>query len=132
MPNPNKRFIFLNSGDISSIEFEDVYETNSESLRLSLDGTKTFVKYDLTIYPIIEGYDPETNEPDYGDNVDENGDTYTLEYDEQNNITGSGLMHPSGTILNRPPIHDHALEISGKTEFTQSEVKSILNEGEDW
>lgn len=141
---PDRRWIFLNSGDVASIDFNQVMQTSAETLRYSLDGTKTFVKYPVSICPIPEGYDDDNN-PIYGDNVAENGDTYQFQYaqisvtgnepngtvDDLNNVVGSGLLQASGTILGRPSVFENALEISGKSEFTHSEVLSILT-GAEW
>ena len=46
----DRRWVFLNSGDVASIDFNQVMQTSAETLRYCLDGTKTFVKY--------EGYKP--------------------------------------------------------------------------
>ena len=141
---PDRRWIFLSSGDVASIDFNQVMQTSAETLRYSLDGTKTFVKYPVSICPIPEGYDDDNN-PIYGDNVAENGDTYQFQYaqisvtgnepngtvDDLNNLAGSGLLQASGTILGRPSVFGNALEISGKSEFTHSEVLSILT-GAEW
>lgn len=141
---PDRRWIFLSSGDVASIDFNQVMQTSAETLRYSLDGTKTFVKYPVSICPIPEGYDDDNN-PIYGDNVAENGDTYQFQYaqisvtgnepngtvDDLNNLAGSGLLQASGTILGRPSVFGNALEISGKNEFTHSEVLSILT-GAEW
>lgn len=41
----SKLYCIINVDDIDKINFNDVIETCPESLRLSVDGTKTFVKY---------------------------------------------------------------------------------------
>ena len=50
----DRRWIFLNSGDVGSIDFNQVMQTSAETLRYSLDGTKTFVKYPTSVCPIPE------------------------------------------------------------------------------
>ena len=42
----NRRFLIFPTSVTESIDFQEVYETSIESLRLSNDGSKTFVKYD--------------------------------------------------------------------------------------
>jgi hypothetical protein len=48
-----RRFSIISSGDASLIDFSKVCETSIDTLRYSVDGTKTFVKYDCTC-----GHDP--------------------------------------------------------------------------
>ena len=143
--NENRKWIFLNSGDMSEVNFDQVLQTSADTCRYSLDGTKAFVKYNLTTYPIQQGFDIEDNAI-YGDNVDSEGNTYNFEYEQvgtetdgdgnemilySNNIIGSGLAFASGEVAGEPDIINKALTISGKEEFTHSETLEIL-QGEDW
>jgi len=43
----NRRYIIFNVTELSLIDFSQVCETSAETTRLSIDGTKTFVKYDI-------------------------------------------------------------------------------------
>jgi hypothetical protein len=43
----NRRYIIFDVTELSLIDFSQVYETSAETTRLSIDGTKTFVKYDI-------------------------------------------------------------------------------------
>ena len=43
----NRRWLVIPTSVTSSINFNEVLEPNSSSLRLSLDGSKTFVKYEF-------------------------------------------------------------------------------------
>jgi hypothetical protein len=43
----NRRFVIFNVTEISQIDFTQVYETDADTVRKSVDETKTFVKYDL-------------------------------------------------------------------------------------
>jgi hypothetical protein len=43
-----KTYCIINSSDVSSVDFNQVLETSADTLRYSLDGTKTFVKYEGT------------------------------------------------------------------------------------
>jgi hypothetical protein len=47
----NRRWLVIPASLVSTLNFDEVKETNENSLRYSLDGTKTFVKYDVTIVP---------------------------------------------------------------------------------
>ncbi len=42
----NREFIIFNVSEISLIDFSKVQETSEETLRKSVDNTKTFVKWD--------------------------------------------------------------------------------------
>ena len=42
----NRRWVTIPLSSTSSINFSDVLETSIHTLRLSVDGTETFVKYD--------------------------------------------------------------------------------------
>lgn len=68
-----KNFVIIDSSEVSNVDFNQVQETSADTLRYSLDGTKTFVKFE--------------------------GDT------------------PSFLL--------------GKTQYTQAEMRSILN-GAEW
>ena len=43
----NRRFVIFEVAELSLIDFNQVYETDADTVRKSVDGTKTFVKYDL-------------------------------------------------------------------------------------
>jgi len=51
MANPfeNRRWLVIPSTIVESINFDQVHELNESSLRYSLDGSQTFVKYDINI-----------------------------------------------------------------------------------
>jgi len=72
----NRKYVIISKDDVSSVDFSKVIETSADTLRYSVDGNKTFVKY-------------------------------------------------SG---------DQPSFLSGKTEYTHSEILAILNEvdGEWW
>jgi hypothetical protein len=42
----NRKFIIFNVLELNKIDFEQVCETSSETVRKSVDETKTFVKWD--------------------------------------------------------------------------------------
>jgi len=39
-------YCIIDASDVSSVDFDQVAETSADTLRYSLDGTKTFVKYE--------------------------------------------------------------------------------------
>jgi len=43
-----KSYVIIDSSEVDSIDFDQVLETSADTLRYSLDGTKTFVKYEGT------------------------------------------------------------------------------------
>ena len=44
---PDRRFVIFNVTELSSINFNQVFETSADTVRKSVDETKTFVKYDM-------------------------------------------------------------------------------------
>jgi len=49
----NRRYLVIPTTITGSIDFNEVLETSIETLRLSVDGTQTFVKYDKDQRPSI-------------------------------------------------------------------------------
>lgn len=43
----NRRFVIFFTEEKDKINYDEVYETAADTLRLSVDGTKTFVEYNL-------------------------------------------------------------------------------------
>lgn len=41
-----RTYVILDSTEVSSIDFDQVLETSADTLSYSLDGTKTFVKFE--------------------------------------------------------------------------------------
>lgn len=61
---PNRRWLIIPTSLTGSINFDQVHQPSIDALRLSVDGTQTFVKYD--IFEVTESYtqtylDTETN-----------------------------------------------------------------------
>ena len=62
---PNRRWLVIPATEVENVNFDQVLESSADSLRYSIDGTKTFVKYEVTVVetPITESYtDLETGE----------------------------------------------------------------------
>jgi len=51
----NRRWLVIPVSKIDDINFNQVLEPNKESLRKSIDGTKTFIKYNVEV--VEEDYD---------------------------------------------------------------------------
>ena len=45
----NRRFMIFNVSELNQIDFNSVLETSSDTVRKSVDETKTFVKWDGTM-----------------------------------------------------------------------------------
>ena len=51
----HRRFVIFDVSEISSIDFTQVLETSADTVRTSVDGIKTFVKWDAeTVPPCVE------------------------------------------------------------------------------
>lgn len=46
-----RQFMIFNASEVNQIDFSEVMETSAETLRFSVDGTKTFVKWDGSEIP---------------------------------------------------------------------------------
>jgi hypothetical protein len=42
----NRQFMILNTSELSNVDFTQILENSENSVRKSIDGTKTFVKWD--------------------------------------------------------------------------------------
>jgi hypothetical protein len=42
----NRNYVIFDASEVSEIDFSQVLETSAETLRFSVDGTKTFVKFE--------------------------------------------------------------------------------------
>ena len=61
----NRRWLVVPTSIISDIDFNQIHEPSADSLRKSIDDTKTFIKYDVRVVEetYTETYeDPETQE----------------------------------------------------------------------
>ena len=50
----NRRWLVIPTSLTGSVDFTQVLESSADSLRISLDGTKTFIKYEINI--VTEDY----------------------------------------------------------------------------
>jgi len=47
----SRKYVIINANEVSSVDFSQVDETSESTLRYSLDGSKTFVKFDSDTTP---------------------------------------------------------------------------------
>jgi hypothetical protein len=47
----DRNFMIFNVSELNSIDFNEVLETSADTVRKSVDGTKTFVKWNGSITP---------------------------------------------------------------------------------
>ena len=62
---PNRRWLVIPATEVENVDFNQVLESSADTLRYSVDGTETFVKYEVRV--VEETYtqtftDPETLE----------------------------------------------------------------------
>lgn len=100
---PNRRWLIIPTSMTGSIDFNQILESSPESLRLSVDGTKTFIKYEIN--EVLEdqtytGINPETGEE----------------------VTSTTLAG----VYGRPSIYQE-----GDTEYDHEQILSILST-EEW
>ena len=95
---PNRRWLIIPATQVELIDFSQVYQTSPETLRYSVDGTKTFIKYDISIIEediVSTSINPET------------GEEFTI-------------TQPAG-VYGRPAIWQE-----GMPEYTHEEILEIL------
>jgi len=51
----NTTYVIIDSSEVSSVDFDQVRENSAEGLRYSLDGSKTFVKFDGDTPAFLDG-----------------------------------------------------------------------------
>ena len=50
-----RTYVIIDASEVSSVDFSQVSETSADTLCYSLDGTKTFVKYEGTQPSFLSG-----------------------------------------------------------------------------
>ena len=99
----NRRWLVIPTSLTSSIDFNQVLESSADSLRLSVDGTQTFVKYEIN--EVTASYEEYYQNPET--------DTWTTSSIEAG-------------IYGRPSIYD-----SQYTEYNHTEILNLLT-GSNW
>jgi len=46
-----RTYVIINADEVDSVDFSQVDETSADTIRYSVDGTKTFVKFDADTTP---------------------------------------------------------------------------------
>ncbi len=102
----NRRWLVIPIEKIDDIDFNQVHESNAESLRRSVDGTKTFVKYEVNI--VEEIYTETYLNPETGEN-----ETSTIE---------AGVYGRPSVYSNEYTEYNHAdiLDLLATEEWTNS------------
>ena len=62
---PDRRFVIFNVTELSKIDFNQVFETDLNTIRKSVDNTKTFVKYDMPQPPSVASLTTKSQEYTY-------------------------------------------------------------------
>ena len=57
----SRTYVILDADEVVDINFNEVIEDSAETLRFSLDGTKTFVKFEGDTPDFLEGKTTYTN-----------------------------------------------------------------------
>lgn len=100
----NRRWLVIPTTLTSSIDFNQILESSVESLRLSTDGSQTFVKYEINeVTASYEEYYQDAEDPDVW-------------------LTSS----IEAGVYGRPSIYD-----SQYTEYNHTEILNLLT-GSDW
>ena len=54
MEYSNRQYVIFNVSELDSIDFTQVLETSADTVRRSVDDTKTFVKWDSSVPACVE------------------------------------------------------------------------------
>ena len=99
----NRRWLIIPTSITGSVDFNQILESSPQSLRLSIDETKTFIKYEVN--EVLEDKTYTTINPETGEEV-----TYTI----------------SAGIYGRPSIYSEEYP-----ELNHEEILNLLST-EDW
>jgi len=53
----NRNYVIIDTSEVPSVDFNNVLETSSNTLRYNVAGDKTFVKYEGAMPPFLLGKD---------------------------------------------------------------------------
>ena len=95
----NRRWLVMPTSLTSSIDFNQVLESSVDTLRLSLDGSQTFVKYEVN--EVTETYTETFTDPETGQEVSQ-----TIE----------------AGVYGRPSIYDPKY-----TEYNHADILALLS-----
>ena len=94
----NRRWLVIPTSIIDDIDFNQVHEPNAESLRVSIDGLETFIKYEVNV--VEETYTETFQDMETGEAI-----TTTVE----------------AGVYGRPSIYDEAY-----TEYNHADILALL------
>lgn len=57
-----RTYVIIDASEVANVDFDQVQETSADTLRYSLDGTKTFVKFEGDTPSFLAGKDQHTQE----------------------------------------------------------------------
>lgn len=57
-----RTYVIIDAAEVANVDFDQVSETSADTLRYSLDGTKTFVKFEGVTPSFLEGETQYTQE----------------------------------------------------------------------
>jgi len=95
---PNRRWLVIPATEVENVDFNQVLESSADSLRYSIDGSETFVKYEVTV--VEETYTQTSINPETQEEV-----TTTVE----------------AGVYGRPSIYSEAY-----TEYNHEEILALL------
>jgi len=55
MAYENRKYVIINASEVGSVDFSQVNETSANTLRYSVDNSKTFVKFDGDTPSFLDG-----------------------------------------------------------------------------
>tara|TARA_R110000851_G_scaffold17738_2_gene56132 strand:+ start:70 stop:306 length:237 start_codon:yes stop_codon:yes gene_type:complete len=55
------KYVIINANEVNSVDFSEVKETSADTIRYSVDGSKTFVKYEGAKPSFLYGKDTFTH-----------------------------------------------------------------------
>ena len=67
---PNRRYVYFSINETGSIDYNEVEETSSETLRLSVDKSLSFIKYELPQPATITNLTTKSQEYTYDEFLD--------------------------------------------------------------
>lgn len=62
MPYENRKYVIFNVSELGNVNFDEVLETSANTVRKSLDETKTFVKFEGSMPSSISALTTKTQE----------------------------------------------------------------------
>lgn len=102
----NRNYVIFNVSEIDKIDFNQVLETSAETLRKSVDGTRTFVKWDTRFTQVNHGSPAE-------DPSAASGSTQTVAAPP-----GYPSFYDDLTTKEGPYTHEEMLELLNTPEWT--------------